>query len=91
MKTLTLPWKLQSPTIALKGFHDRAREKNLPALSSVDLAAPCLWEALALTRYIYLVSFCVHFSPGPMVSLAAIYKDIITEMYTGAGHSVWKI
>lgn len=64
-----------------------SREKNLPALCSVCVAGTCLREALAL----HLVSFCVHLSPGPMVSLAAIDKDIIIEMQTGPGHSAWKL
>lgn len=49
---------------------------------------PCLpgWDlperGLALIMCICLVSFCVHFNPGPVVLFAALHEGIIIEMYT---------
>lgn len=75
-----LPWKLQTPAIALKESHKVARWKNLPVLCSVYLSGTWLREALAL---IYLVSFCVSLRGAPMVSFAAIYTGLIMDVYTG--------
>lgn len=50
----------------------------MPCLPSWDLSE----RGLALIMCIYLVSFCVHFSPDPVVLFADLYEGIIIEMYT---------